>query len=805
MDCPKCHSPALTTAVSCPDCGFTANGRSLLRLSNLIFLLDEMAGWDVPAVYLDPLRRTYTAQLTASEIELGLRQPPPDAAEAQTLRQRRAQLLALHAALAHWAEMDWLAPPIAAQMQEQISRETAVIHQRLQDAPPAGSQTAVDFALRKLAEDHAILEAAQELHAAGHLSASGLEMIAARQQTAIQQAEIQAGLRPPQPLPRTREKQPTDAAPVAKAPKMPRWQRPSLTWDRVWESLLSERTLHAVLFLGVLLLLASGVSWVVWNWDTFPPLAQIAFLGSFTAGFYLLGWFVRARLKLEGSGIALSAVASLLIPLDFYAFYISGGFPADSWPMIWLLASVVCLGAYLLTAVLLQATFFGYLVALAGGSLVLAGLNWWGAPMVWWQTAVIAVAFSLAILTEGRRFLPQRLRFLAVPFGQMALLLTVPTLIVGLAWGLWVGGQSLAFYTALAASWWGGGLTLLIMTRRYRLQTLVWATALCFPVAAWLAQRVLMVVWPVDVAWYALGWLLLAPFYLGMAAILQHRAADDAFAAMARKTAVTVGALLVILAALWSLQDGRAATAVHLLLALGAALTAWVSKQGRLWWAMTLFLAIASAAWQASRGVGPAELALPWALLSVFHILAALALRSRLTPKQGSFLSPLFGASAMLAGLAVAAAAGLVGPGFAGVCPGKLARHQRLAGGARPSTNAGFAGTAGRGALAAAASGAFPLADGAAAAGLGLAAVDVGARSGGAFGTAAGRRGVWADGPGRRAAAAALGLWASLAVWLAGRHPAGAGIGLWRWRRGDWGDGRLGRRRLFSDGRLGFP
>ena len=33
---------------------------------------------------------------------------------------------------------------------------------------------------------------------------------------------------------------------------------------------------------------------------------------------------MRTQLKLEGSGIALIAVASLLIPLDFYAFYISG-------------------------------------------------------------------------------------------------------------------------------------------------------------------------------------------------------------------------------------------------------------------------------------------------------------------------------------------------------------------------------------------------------------------------------------------------------------------------------------------------
>ena len=659
MDCPKCHSAEFSTAVSCPDCGFSADGRSLIHFANLTFVLAEMVDWDIPAAYINPLRQSYTDRLKTCEIDLGLRLPPPDAAEALALYQHRAQILALDAALVRWAAQDCLATTIVDQMRDQISGEVVLIDQLLADAPPVWpSQTAQEYALRRLAEEHAILEAAQELHTAGHLSASSLEIIAAERQVVIEQAEIRAGLRPPEPISQTqiREKQPpTEEEFVVKPPKAPRWQRPSLSWDRVWESLLSERTLHVVLFLGVLLLLASGASWVVWNWDTFPPLAQIAFLGSFTAGFYLLGWYVRTQLKLEGSGIALIAVASLLIPLDFYAFYISGGLPGHSWPTVWLAASFVCLIAYGVTAVLLQATFFGYLVALAGVSLALAGLNLLGLPVVWWQTAVVAAAFVLALLTEGGRWISERLRFLLAPFGQMALILTAPVLVVGLVWGVWAGSANIAYYAALAASWWIGGLTLLIMTRRYRMQTLVWVTALCFPVAVWLAQRVLMTLWPVDVAWYALGWLLLAPFYLGAAVLLQRwdTSHDDEFLAMARKTAVTLGVLLAILAALWSLQDGRAATAVHLLLAVGAALAAWFSQQGRLWWAMSLFLTIAAAAWQASRGAGPVELALPWALLAVLHLLAALSLRPRLAPKQGAFLSPLFGAAVLLAGLAI--------------------------------------------------------------------------------------------------------------------------------------------------------
>ena len=55
-----------------------------------------------------------------------------------------------------------------------------------------------------------------------------------------------------------------------------------------------------------------------------------------TVAFFGLGWYVRTRMKLVGSGIALTAVAALLIPLDFFAYTISGGFPPGSWPTVWL-------------------------------------------------------------------------------------------------------------------------------------------------------------------------------------------------------------------------------------------------------------------------------------------------------------------------------------------------------------------------------------------------------------------------------------------------------------------------------------
>lgn len=666
MDCPRCYESVSESAISCAVCGFAANGRSLQKWSNLTYLLAELAEWHLPETDLAPLRQKYTRLLKASEIELGLRPPPPDALAARGLQEERSRLTVLQEALRHWASVGWLAENSAAEKQHQFAHDIQAIDERLEDVaaenlPASGPK----YALRRLAEQQAVLQLAQDLYQMELLSELGWVRIAAEQKAAIDALEIEAGLRQPVPSPETKRIEDEIAIEGEEAVKQKRWQRPSLTWDQVWESLLSERTLHALLFLGVLLLLASGVSWVVWNWDTFPPLAQIGFLGSMTAAFFGLGWYVRSRMKLVGSGIALTAVAALLIPLDFYAYYISGGFPPGSWPTVWLVASVVCLGAYLLVAYLWQALFFGYLVALALGSLLLSLLNLGGVGVDWWVTAVTSFALGLAIISEmTRRRLDQSPRldqskspqrhwhFLAVPFGQIALIVTVPVMLVGMLYSLLVGDGAFAFYLSLAASWWLGGLTLLLMTRRYHMQTLVWATAVSFPIALWLTMRLLFSLWQVDVAWYGLGWLLLAPFYFGTAALC-HRFEDDAFGKMAGKTAVIIGSLLVVVAALWSWQAPLAAACVYLLMAVGAGVAAWVSQKSRFLWLMSLALAVSTAGWLASRGANAAELALPWALLSIVHLVAALLGESRLPTKRASFLAPLYGAAILLAGAAL--------------------------------------------------------------------------------------------------------------------------------------------------------
>jgi hypothetical protein len=60
--------------------------------------------------------------------------------------------------------------------------------------------------------------------------------------------------------------------------------------DRFWRTLLSERTLQAMLFLGIFLLFAAALSFVLWGWQDFCAPLRVAIPTLFTL------IFPRARL-----------------------------------------------------------------------------------------------------------------------------------------------------------------------------------------------------------------------------------------------------------------------------------------------------------------------------------------------------------------------------------------------------------------------------------------------------------------------------------------------------------------------------
>jgi hypothetical protein len=657
MRCPRCQTQEFNLAASCPACAFTGDARLLERLSNLTFLLQESQQWEFVSLRLQEQMEQYARQRRAVEVDLGVRPPPPDAVEAQALRQEYRHLRALRKKLSRCFDWGWITRPVYRELQDSIHQKQRAIDARLIDAPPTPPpSTPLKTVLAEWEEKRFILDTLARLQSDGEISGPGFELESRTLEAELLELEYQAGLRqrpqPPVDRPITPPPDPPSAAPSV-PPRQP-W-----SWDRFWESLLSERTLQAILFLGAMLLFAAGLSWVAWNWDTFPPLVQVIFLAAFTAFFYGLGWYVHRRMALPGSGIALTAVASLLLPLDFYAYYLSGGFPPESWPQVWLLASLVCLLAYTFTAFVAPADFFAYLVAIAAGSLAIATLNLLDVHPYWWPAGVTAVALALALASEGLPRGPAATRFLAAPFGRMALATAPPVLALGMGWTLFGAGRNPVFVAATALSWWLGALTLLLMAPRYRLKSLDLATALCFPVAVWLTQRWLFLPASVHWGWHGVGWALLAPVYW----LIAYRLAQgkEEWHDSAAQTARQGGWLLLIVAALVSLGQVRAVMAVHPVLAATLIVGAWLWQRPVLLWPASLLLMTASAAYQGARGAAPPELALPWALLSIGHIVAGLLLRrpgkTATTDAQPAvedgLTAPLFGAGVLIGALAV--------------------------------------------------------------------------------------------------------------------------------------------------------
>lgn len=662
MRCPQCQTQEFNLATPCPACAFSGDVGLLERLSNLTFLLQESYHWDYMSPRLSEQMEQYARQRRAAEVELGLRLPPPDPVEAQTLCQEQRQVAALRKELARWLESRWITAAVYRDLQNSTHQRQRQIDNRLLDTPPTPPpSTAVKQALVQWDEKRFLLETMTKLHSGGDFNGRGFEIASQALEVELRELEYQAGLRQrPQPPP-AKASSPAAALPAA-SPGPPSPPRQPWSWDRFWESLLSERTLQAIFFLGAMLLFAAGLSWVAWNWETFPPLVQVTFLAAFTAFFYALGWYVHQRLALPGSGITLTAVASLLLPLDFYAYYLSGGFAPESWPQVWLLGSLVCLLVYIFTTVVVRADFFAYLVAIAAGSLVVASLNLLEVHPYWWQSGITAVALALALSGVVLRRGPAVARLFAEPFGRIALAAALPVLAIGLGWTLFGAVHRSVFYQATALSWWLGALTLLLMAPRYRLQSLDLAVAAAFPVAVWLTQRWLFLPAAVPWAWHGAGWALLVPLYWLPAYWLALGAVPgDDWRGSAAQTAQRGGWLLLILAALVSLGQVRAVTAVHPLLAAALLMGAWLRRRPSLLWPASLLLVTTAAAWQGARGATPAELTLPWALLSLGHILAGLLLSRAAksaggaapSPKGGEQLGPLFGAGWLISALAL--------------------------------------------------------------------------------------------------------------------------------------------------------
>ncbi len=649
MRCPNCDYEGLRPPIPCPDCRFSGDPALVEELAHISYLLTELQGWpDLPPGVAERLRSQYRRRGKELEIALGLRLPPLSGAAAQEAWQEINRLEALLAALAAWVRHGWAQPPAAQELQQETQQRIRALRERLADGPPA---PAFDTSADRLARLRFMRQSLDDLRARDGLTSEAAHAAAAASLEAnIEAVEIALGLRP-RPAPPPPEPVAAPRPAPVEAPPAPRKRREPFTWDRLWQTLLSERTLRATLFLGAFLLFAAAITLVVFNWERFPPVVQVLFLAAFTLSFYAFGWYVRVKMKLWNSGLAFTATGSLLAPLDFYAVYLGGGFaPYASAEQVWLFTSAFCLLIYLATAWVIEAEFFGYLVAGAAGSLLCAILRAAGVSADWYAAALSALALLVALLIERWRNATSRWRVLYRPLWHAALLSVTAIMPLALGWRVLGRAGGDAFRASLAVAWWCGCLVYALGALRRRLRPL-WAMAVAgLPVAVYLTQSPILDRSEIRPAWHAFGWALLVLLYQVVGHWLHQRPEDEARAhgrAMAE-----LGVLLALFTALWAFINPTSAldavTVSHAVLALAAAARAWLWQRPRWLFAASLFSLVSVTAGMASRELALAQLCLGWTLLAAIHV--ALAVRLQ---RQAALAAPLYAAAFALAALAL--------------------------------------------------------------------------------------------------------------------------------------------------------
>ena len=697
MQCPRCkgslfHEGPIDRA-TCSNCGFSGESALLEELTHIKYLLGELAGWrEIAPAVRERLRIRYLRRREELEVTLGLRLPPLDPEEA---RQARWELICLEALIeeaTYWVESGWVKPEPAQELIARSSTRAEELRHRL-TASPEFATLSFDSPQDTLKVLEHLREALDDLHAQGGL-VDGAAYAAAMAELMGEQGEleIELGLRPstqlrtaplelPEEVPAEVEVPPEEKRAPALRLRSGQARRPRepLTWDRLWQTLLSERTLNAMLFLGVFLLFASAITLVIFNWERFPPLVQVIFIAAFTLTFYGAGWFVRARMGLRSSGTALTAIGSLLVPIDFYAIYLSGGFPREAWPQVWLGVSILCFVAYLFTALRTQAEFFGYLVGVAAGSLLCATMQVTGVHTDWWSAALSILALAVALLSDRLGRLSDHWKVLSRPLWHVALAAVTAIMPLTLAWYATGRVGSQGFRLALAVDWWLGSALYGLAAACFRSRTpstlrrgsgraslrtgLGLAAAVTTPVALYLSQALAFDQLGIRPAWHALGWAILSSGYLALGRTLLIRSGDPSTILRQGsgqgsglhpvdqahgRTATGWGIGLMILSATWSLTDMPVAAVTHTVLAAVVVLAVRLWRRPVFLFFASLLSLSAMTAGMASRDFVLGQLALGWALLAILHLAAAVALK-----EAPSFATPVYAAGYALAALSL--------------------------------------------------------------------------------------------------------------------------------------------------------
>lgn len=684
MQCPSCEHPYYNPAQPCPVCVFEGDPALIEELGHIVWLLNELeTRQDLGLSHPDrqKLQERYQLRRYELEIELGLRFPSLTAAEAEKAWPELSHREVLLARIPAWLQAGFLLESPAQTLRAQLEAQIREYRLRLEPfLKPDYPQTNADY----LAQTDFLLEAIGYLGENEGFTSLQTEM---RLRTPLlaekKRLQTKLGLAPAKiVLPVEAEIEPEiEAAPVPTktqtvAQAIPAETKVSLPppkhklpaaplQDRLWGMLLSERTLQALLFLGIFLLFAAAISFVLLGWQNFSAPMRVAIPVGFTALFFGLGRYIRFKTNLHRSGIALSAIAALLVPIDFWAVYANFNIPVDWQAIFWLVASLLSLGAYILATLVIRSRLFGYLVATAAGSSVLALVEvahqFTGLSLDWRSASLSALAAGLigiaALLernaTQSTTETDEKTwpRYFVQPFRYVALLAA------GVLMPLSFGYRTIdrptfdTLHTSMTVSWWLGGFIFGWGAVHYRSRSFGLLAAFSLPVAVYFTQSAIFDNLDINPAWHAFGLAWLVPLYFWVGRTLLRRD-DDSVLRGHGQTATGWGVALLLISALWSLTDlgsGAAAAASHAVLA-GAMIPATILwGRPRYLFGASLFALTASTFALTQAGLSLAQLTPGWAALALLHIFIALYLGR----KHTNFASPPVIAGYIIAALAL--------------------------------------------------------------------------------------------------------------------------------------------------------
>jgi hypothetical protein len=655
MQCPKCDAPGFLPEHPCAHCGFQGAAESLEELACLNWVLDEVPLWRIQNVDdLPTLRKAYEQRRQALKTALGLQlRPltPVEIREASLKLYRQARFRDL---LLGWLDQDLIRPAAIERLIQQIERFIQLTQTRLESNP--GFEF-IPTHETQLATVDFLLDSARQLHAVNAFTSSAAEAAAL-----APLKEERAHLTPRPIAPPVAEITPPTATQGPPETQRPTPQlapvtppRPAIPFrERLVRSLLSERTLHAILFLGTFLLFSAAVTFVIWGWKDFSPSLRVTIPAAFTLAFFALSWYMRTRTALSRSGVALEAIAALLIPIDFYTAYVNIEQLSGRWAEFWLLTSMICVFVYILLALRLQSPFFGYLIATAAGSVTLATVEIAQQHDLlsrdWYAAALALLALGLMVAAALLHRYPRhtgRWQITLTPMRTFALLLVGILMPLALGWRAIDRTSYDTLHTSATVVWWLGGILLCWGAMLYGSRSLGLLAVISFPVAVTLTQAALFDAAGTNAAWHAFGWAWLTPVYIVAGRRLASYT-EEAMGAWAH--IVNVAAILLIgLAALWSLTDlsgGAAAAASHavLVVAVGLAAALW-RRPCYLYPAALLALTAATFA-MTELAFTLTQLSLGWATLSLLMAIVALRL-------PGAFANPVVRAAYVVAALAI--------------------------------------------------------------------------------------------------------------------------------------------------------